>query len=113
MIDLIKHVTLTIILPLVIILTIIGCSESEPKVKPQRNYEGKPLVITVHAFDSKKKLIKATKDYGTVHQAGLAVWSPDDNKCDVYVLRSKKADSNRYNTWGHELGHCLYGSFHK
>ncbi len=94
---------------LIVLIFLVGCSQ-EPK--QDLNREGVELLITVHVYDNKQELLEATKKYNTTKEAGLAVWNNIDNKCDIYVVRPKSRNSNEHQTWGHELSHCVYGSFH-
>lgn len=81
--------------------------------------------LTVMVFDTESALnsyltknkIRKRDDLDVL---GLAAWKAKKNdlssvsSCSIYVVRPKGlADSNRFETWGHELVHCVYGSFHE
>lgn len=59
--------------------------------------------ITFHEFNSRKELEAVIGS----HKLGQAVWSPQDNKCDVYFL------AGDFQTLGHEVYHCYKGTFHE
>jgi hypothetical protein len=41
------------------------------------------------------------------NRTGKAVWSPNDNRCDIYFV------AGDFETIGHEAYHCFKGSFHE
>lgn len=86
----------------VMLLLFVGC-----KPKHQRLYE-LPAInpvaeITFHEFKTRKELQNVIGS----HRLGMAKWSPQDNKCDVYFLAGDFA------TLGHEVYHCYKGTFHE
>lgn len=86
-------------------------SESSSFIKPE--FVKDEMVIRVHVFDNKKDLHEAIQKYNPKDLqwvAGLSVFSPDDNRCDIYVLKIRKESD--LDTWGHELAHCKYGRWH-
>ena len=88
---------------------LVGCTEP---MKADLDNSGVEMRITVHTYKNRKALIEATTKYGTQDEIGLAVWNNKNNKCDIYVLEVKSKNSQQLETWGHELSHCVYGSFH-
>ena len=71
-----------------------------------------PMTITVHAYKNRAELIRNTQEYHTQHERGLAVWNKSGGRCHIYVVRPKKVNDKEFETWGHELAHCVYGTFH-
>lgn len=92
-------------------ISVLSCSDVN-KIKEDTYNSGKELRITVHTYKNREALIKATKKYKTQDEVGLAVWNNKDNKCDIHVIEVKSINSSQFKTWGHELGHCVMGSFH-
>ena len=43
---------------------------------------------------------------------GQALYSLDDNKCEIIIYEPRKVDDEATLTLGHELMHCLYGDYH-
>ena len=83
---------------------------------------GEYLDIRVMTFKSQKSLQKyLTKNKMTFTEVdGLAQWAHPKNdltkvnRCEIYVVEPKSVkDEDVMGTWGHELAHCIYGSFHK
>lgn len=95
----------------VCVFFIYGCSEGtvNNEVKGDLNRVDTPLEITVHVFDNQYALKKATEKYKTTKQVGFTVWTLTDNTCHIYVVKGRK----QFETWGHELAHCVYGTFHE
>lgn len=59
-------------------------------------------VITFHEYKNKQQLQRVIGQ-----KSGQAVWSPNDNKCDVYFV------AGDFTTLGHEVYHCYKGAFHE
>lgn len=89
-----------------------------------------PVEITIITFDSKVSLQRKYAElnglrYDDVRKnnrslEGFARWNenadgtePEQKWCKIFIVKPK-ADSRRYNeTLGHEMLHCMYGSFHE
>lgn len=93
-------------------LILISCTGKTP-VLGDFNKEGQVLNITVKVYSNQKALLKATEKYNTTKQVGLAVWNNSNNDCTIHVIEANYIKSKQDKTWGHELRHCVYGSFHK
>ena len=83
---------------------------------------GEYVDIRVMTFKSQSSLQKyLTKNKMTFYEVdGLAQWAHPKNdltkvnRCEIYVVEpSGVKDVDVLETWGHELAHCIYGSFHK
>jgi len=92
---------------------LVSCTPNNNKMLKDFNREGQVLQITVHVYKNQKNLLKATKKYNSTNQIGLAVWNNKDNNCDIFVIKPSGIKSNQDETWGHELRHCVYGTYHK
>jgi len=73
-----------------------------------------PIKVVVHS--SEEDLNKAFKTFYGVDE-GREVWgwyAYVAGVCEIHVteLRDVRKDP-RMHTWGHELAHCVYGSYHK
>ncbi len=44
---------------------------------------------------------------------GFAGWNRENNYCEIHSLRPKTIDDDKTLTLGHELLHCIHGSYHK
>lgn len=77
---------------------------------------GQTIEVTPYAYPTQKALYKGLTELGhdvSDNIAGFAVWSPNDLKCDIYYVAPKYVDREPMATIGHEMSHCIYGSFHK
>ena len=79
------------------------------------------ITIRVKTFPTNDALNKhvGRMEHGPSYEVdGLAVWRVDAignvKRCDIYVEKPKsKFDYKEQSNWGHELMHCIYGSYHK
>lgn len=79
------------------LLALVGCDNLQPKFEKT----SKKLEVTVITYKNKQEAMAALGG-----RRGMAVWSPNDNKCTIHFV------AGDMETAGHELHHCLYGSFH-
>lgn len=91
---------------LVSLVNLLSCTDQ--KVNKEFNREGEELSVTVKVSDD----IEADAFKYHNNLMGQALYSPDDNLCDI-VVDSKLSISEQQKTLGHELMHCLYGNYHK
>jgi hypothetical protein len=104
-----------------------ACSEqgTEPGLQGSINRVGKPITITVNTVNTQSELrdlyaeLTGVPDAQVPDQWGFAQWNetvsgadPEQLRCDVYVLQPRKPDDQRVLTLGHELAHCVWGSYH-
>lgn len=72
------------------------------------------MELKIHLFKTKKALNKTLrkefpKELRTVE--GFAVWyNTVEDYCEIFVTVPKSEFD--INTWGHELAHCVFGSWH-
>jgi len=106
-----------------LLLIIPACDQKPRDLNDERfRYGGEPFTIRVHRFDTHQEMNKAVeslrkndKDRGA-DLLGYSVMSVNPNtgkvsSCDIFV---KKSDGNtELETWGHELKHCIKGSWHR
>jgi len=74
-----------------------GCGK--PK---HEDFQKTEIELKINVYDTEEQLQREVGD-----KIGQARWSPDDNKCEIWIV---KWDME---TAGHELHHCMFGSFHK
>lgn len=92
-------------------------SSSSERVVKQLNRENQVMVIKVVVYSSRERLQEAYKRSnvgapGNERVEGFAQWNPDNNSCIIYVSKVEWVRDSEMGTWGHELAHCIYGSFH-
>jgi hypothetical protein len=98
-----------------------SCTDNGPALTETHNADGKDFTIRVTTFESGAKLQKYIDDNDLTTESvdGLAQWRITKDmsqlrRCDIYVVKpSSPRDYDVMETWGHELVHCVYGSFHK
>lgn len=77
---------------------------------------GQPLLITIHYAKDKHQLDRIVMDIKKFQmdeaQSGAAFWSPNDNICEVFVIRPRPNRAYEMATLGHEVYHCTNGKFH-
>jgi hypothetical protein len=111
-------------LGIIYIFLLLGSCSKQPGdgIEGTQNYEGQQFPITVHVFDTRAQLQKAIEDINNRGEEvdGFSAWylrskaDPTMTRCDLYVVRpSSVNDHSQMTTWGHELAHCVYGTYHK
>jgi len=105
-----------------LITAVIACGPKEDtEIKGSHNYEGDMFPLVVHVYDSYGELNKAIKDINNGPKVdGFTSWfitkgdSQIMSDCQIHVVRPKGVrDVKVLETWGHELAHCVYGTYHK
>jgi len=103
-------------------VVVVSCGDSGPgrTIEGSHNYEDKPFEITVKVYPTKMALEKAVRDMNTESIEGFAAWKVLKNDpetmtgCTLYLKKpSGVRDTSELTTWGHELAHCVYGSYHR
>lgn len=106
-----------------LLLASYGCGVDTKDVLQDMNREGLPQVITIYVYKNEREVTKAYKEFlgneikndpnkDAIRQ-GWSTWLSDDS-CEIHVVKHKsQSDKNNFETYGHELTHCLYGKFHK
>lgn len=103
-----------------ILLFLVSC-DNENTLEPTHDVTGLDQTIRVTTYSSETELNRAVRkleeapDYDV---EGLAQWRMDTignvKRCDIHVVEPKsRTDRDQMETWGHELMHCIYGSYHK
>lgn len=107
-------------LVIMILLASCGDSESSKSIEGTHNNEGVAFKVKVFTYDNKTELDKARRDYkdrgqrlSKVKQSGWAGWNEDGSYCEIHVIKATSENDEEFNTWGHELAHCVYGTYHE
>jgi len=104
----------------VFFLLVASCDQDR-SLEPTHDVTNLDQTIQVHTYGSQKALNKAVAklDRAPDHEVdGLAQWRLDAignvKRCDIHVVEPKsRMDRAQMETWGHELMHCIYGSYHR
>ena len=110
-----------VIITAVLALLLVSC-DKPTGIKKTHDVTDQYVDIRVMTFETESQLNKflKLKSYSGQEVEGLARWAhPKDDmtkvkRCDIYVVEpSGVRDTGTLSTWGHELAHCIYGSYHK
>ena len=98
----------------------VGDSTGDITSKGDMDRTGTVQSITVNVYESKRAMQQAKADRvgGPANSSlqGWSEWSPTDEGwgCTIHVAKIPSLTSNSaMSTWGHELAHCMYGTYHK
>jgi hypothetical protein len=119
-----SNISVLVILAFVLMFGLSSCSEDTVGKPLQKTHDvsGKFLPIKVMVFDTESELQRYLQKNRLQKKKvkGLALWNIDAKDpervydCTIYVVDPKGLkDKDRFETWGHELVHCVYGSFHE
>jgi len=110
------------------LFSLASCSDdnSTSAISGTTDRESKEIVITVNFVNTQGELRKLyseltnTSNNAVPDQYGFAQWNeiadgsePLSYNCQIYALRPTRVDDNQILTLGHELAHCIYGTYHK
>lgn len=104
-----------------LVVFLVSCDPSpDNKVSGTQDYTGIEFPITVYTYDNRTELNKAVEGRKPKGQRveGLALWSlgktsREMKRCEIHVVVPRGVEDEHMTTWGHELAHCVYGTYHK
>lgn len=96
---------------------LVGCEPRKSNIEPEWNRENVEIQTTPFVFDNKRDMHKALsvrldRDIDP-NLEGMAIMSPDDTFCELFIVRPNRIDDQHTLTLGHEFLHCIYGRYHK
>lgn len=113
-------------------LLLVACEPRKEPIEKAHDRTGTPIEMTVHVYQTQRELDEAYRRIHNVRRQddpdsrhGFALWPEwrdvdgnavnDGGKwtCDVHILEPKYIDDERTLTLGHEMVHCIYGSYHE
>jgi len=127
-----KNILLLLVAVFVVILTMMHMSPHGEEIEQKFDRTETPMEITVFLYPNNAAVtteyrlrhnIPRTSAFPTVE--GFAMWpewrdkdgNPTDGsgniKCEIHSVKPRKVDDTATLTLGHELLHCLYGSYHR
>jgi hypothetical protein len=115
-----------ILLSLIIVLCVVSCSSDEPTLNGSIDRVGEEIRVTVHFHDDNttiRQLYALTNNISyrntSPNLKGFAIWHEwsvepmnVEYECIIHTLRPRRIDDDNTLTLGHELLHCLYGTYH-
>ena len=104
-----------------LVLLMVSCEPApSKKISGTQDYSATQFPITVHTYDTKSELNKAIRNKTQHGQnvEGLALWflgkeTSKMKRCEIHVVTPKGVEDDYMTTWGHELAHCVFGTYHK
>ena len=102
---------------------IVSCGENTGReMTPTHNAEETDFTINIKTFRNSRQLNRYIEKNNIPTEGevdGVAQWSikpiegATPSRCNVYVVQpNSQTDHATMETWGHELMHCVYGSYH-
>jgi hypothetical protein len=115
-----------------LLILVAGCSP-ESNIKPTIDRVGENISVQVIFHDNRASLEEAYRVSNNLastdpvpEQWGFSVWNMwldadgnqvdlpgRDYRCTVHSFHPKSIDDQHVRTLGHELLHCVYGSYHR
>ena len=95
-----------------LLLGMVACSGT-PREYLQKDHTRTHIDLRINLYSNKTEMTRAlNKKFPRLYTnpEGVAAWDTVTNKCEIYVVEPKKPFD--ISTWGHELLHCVYGSWH-
>jgi hypothetical protein len=101
------------------------------QIIPTFDRTGRPIMIVVHFYDTSSQVTRVYKQKYNITKdiaprLGFSFWpewrdkqgnpvEPTDKPltCEIHTMRPKTVDDEPTRTLGHEMTHCLDGSYHK
>lgn len=111
---------------LLFVFFLVSCSDSNDNgIQGTINRLEKEITVTVTTVKTERQLIELYSDLTGISnsmvpdQYGFAQWNervdgsdPELYNCQIYIIEPKRVDDNQILTLGHEMAHCLWGSYH-
>ena len=103
----------------VLVGLLMSCDTTDKGMTKTHDITGEYVDIRVMTFSTQRQLNKYLKRKDGEEVEGLAQWAHPKGdltkvkRCDIYVVEPNSSrDYGQMETWGHELMHCIYGSYH-
>lgn len=111
---------------LLLIFFIVSCSSDQPSIQGSIDRVGQEIKVTVYFYDDNTVI---RQQYALTNNISYRNTSPDlqgfaiwhewstepanvQYECVIHTLRPRRIDDRNTTTLGHEMLHCLYGSYH-
>lgn len=94
-----------------------ACDNQGSDVSGDLDRSGKAQKITVYVYETSADMQNAKAEFlNTRRERDLLGWAKWTNRledgCEIHVVKLRGDNDSRMKTWGHELAHCVYGSYH-
>lgn len=114
------------LITLTLVFILVGCvpdtGQHLDTINKQHNRTGVPIEITTFEYKTYNEVRRALfkfersnkQDITTDKSLGWAAWDHyPPYQCNIHIKEPDKLDDEDILTLGHEMAHCLYGSYHK
>lgn len=103
----------------------VGCQPKEQTTPMLKDMDrtAQTMYVRVHTYPNHAAVTRAKDIYernypnlsrNKVGVYGWAAWSTSQpGQCEIHVVKPTHQESKEFETWGHELAHCVYGSWHE
>lgn len=90
-------------------------------MQKEHNRSGKPITIVVYEYETYQEVSDALRRFQTEKNQsttketslGWAGWSKQEPyQCVIHIKPPTRINDSDTLTLGHEMAHCLYGSYH-
>lgn len=99
-----------------------SCTPSDPgtngpPIVKEFDRGAKTIQLRVITYENYRQVtqakIKFEKGKPSPELYGWSAWSKDEpGQCELHVVQATHYRDKEFETWGHELAHCLYGNYH-
>jgi len=106
------------ILFIVLLFVYINLFDRKEPLLQSENWEGVPIATTVYFYDNHKQVGEAyarlVDPEDSYQREGFAIWYKGEPECQIHTLRIRhQKDEKRIETLGHEMLHCIIGTWHE
>jgi hypothetical protein len=101
---------------------LVACGDGVSNITPDQDRAGTPITLTVYWAQTDAELREYWQQRTgnpasqAPNQWGFAQWNQNapvgEYWCDVFVLQPRGANDRRMDSLGHEVAHCVWGSWH-
>lgn len=107
-----------------LVLILFGCNQqsSNPEMKKEHNRSGKEITITVFEYPTHNDVTRALATFQRENKQtrtdaislGWSAWDREEPyQCQIHIVPPERIDDDLTLTLGHEMSHCLYGTYHQ
>jgi len=111
-----------IISGLMVILLLVSCEQMKTPMQKEHNRSEKEITITVYEYKTYTEVSKALEIFQAERgqqatkdtSLGWSGWDREEPyQCEIHIKAPTRIDDEDTLTLGHEMAHCLYGSYHR
>tara|TARA_B100000929_G_scaffold290599_1_gene284935 strand:+ start:78187 stop:78579 length:393 start_codon:yes stop_codon:yes gene_type:complete len=108
---------ITFLFFIVVIATVVSCNQKQEPLKGTENWVGERVEVTTYFYVNQQRLDMAYKKLvdpdDKLSKKGFAIWHQGIPECEIHMKRIEyKNDKDAIQTLGHEMLHCLKGTWH-